>query len=98
MFATTTFYLYDRRGVVRDALFAASLFVAFLAMFAIVATVTPIVLAAVGAVLGVIGGACMAAGVATAAWCVAVAPTVAQFLGCVVLLVGYVYATKPKGA
>lgn len=98
MLATSVFYFIDRRGIVRDAIVAASLFVVALAIFAVVATVTPLILAAAGAVLGVISGACVAAGVATAAWCVAIAPTVGSFLGCVVLLVAYVYATKPKGA
>lgn len=51
MVATSVFYVYDRRGVVRSALQAIALTAGLAAVFVVVATLAPIVLAALAVLL-----------------------------------------------
>ncbi len=73
MLATITFSTYSNFNIVRNVLFAVVLFLVLLASFAVVATVTPIVIA----------------------YLVNISSSIFSFVGCLGLLVTYVYVTKP---
>ena len=73
MLATITFNTYNNLYIVRNVLFAVVLFLVLLATFAVVATVTPIVIA----------------------YLVSISASIFSFVGCVGLLVTYVWITKP---